>query len=137
MTENSSESLEEARRYVRRKRIFYTVLGVSTHGRSGTRARGAMRKRRSLASVGDVANSDRDRQKRSRQGVDMSAELITSDAQRAHAPSEVRRPHAHDLGSEVGSPADFKGTFSDDRNAIWSRWGWPGGGYSAMLTRAG
>jgi 2TM domain len=26
--EVSSESLEEARRYVRRKRIFYTVLGV-------------------------------------------------------------------------------------------------------------
>jgi two-component system, LytTR family, sensor kinase len=28
MSEVSSESLEEARRYVRRKRIFYTVLGV-------------------------------------------------------------------------------------------------------------
>jgi 2TM domain len=28
MPEISSESLEEARRYVRRKRIFYTVLGV-------------------------------------------------------------------------------------------------------------
>src|ERR687898_216598 len=28
MSEISRESLEEARRYVRRKRIFYTVLGV-------------------------------------------------------------------------------------------------------------
>jgi fatty acid desaturase len=28
MSDISSESLEEARRYVRRKRIFYTVLGV-------------------------------------------------------------------------------------------------------------
>jgi hypothetical protein len=28
MSEISSESLAEARRYVRRKRIFYTVLGV-------------------------------------------------------------------------------------------------------------
>ena len=28
MSERSSESLEEARRYVRHKRIFYTVLGV-------------------------------------------------------------------------------------------------------------
>lgn len=28
MSEVSSESLEEARRHVRRKRIFYTVLGV-------------------------------------------------------------------------------------------------------------
>jgi hypothetical protein len=28
MSEVSSEPLEEARRYVRRKRIFYTVLGV-------------------------------------------------------------------------------------------------------------
>jgi hypothetical protein len=28
MSDMSSESLEEARRYVRRKRIFFTVLGV-------------------------------------------------------------------------------------------------------------
>jgi hypothetical protein len=28
MSEISPESLEEARRYVRRKRIFYSVLGV-------------------------------------------------------------------------------------------------------------
>ena len=28
MSERSSESLEDARQYVRRKRIFYTVLGV-------------------------------------------------------------------------------------------------------------
>ena len=38
-------------------------------------------------------------------------------------------------GGEVGSPANFKGKFSDDRNAIWGRWEWPGGGYCAMLTR--
>ena len=28
MSDASNESLEEARRYVRRKRIFYTVLGI-------------------------------------------------------------------------------------------------------------
>jgi hypothetical protein len=40
-------------------------------------------------------------------------------------------------GGEVGSPANFKGTFSDDRKMISGRWEWPGGGYSATLTRAG
>jgi hypothetical protein len=40
-------------------------------------------------------------------------------------------------GGEVGSPANFKATFSDDRNTISGRWEWPGGGYSATLTRAG
>jgi hypothetical protein len=40
-------------------------------------------------------------------------------------------------GGEVGSPANFKGTFSDDRKTISGRWEWPGGGYSATLTRAG
>ena len=40
-------------------------------------------------------------------------------------------------GGEVGSPANFKGMFSDDRNTISGRWEWPGGGYSATLTRAG
>jgi 2TM domain len=28
MSESSNDALEEARRYVRRKRIFYTVLGI-------------------------------------------------------------------------------------------------------------
>jgi hypothetical protein len=39
-------------------------------------------------------------------------------------------------GGEVGSPANFKGTLSDDRNTISGRWEWPGGGYAATLTRA-
>jgi hypothetical protein len=38
-------------------------------------------------------------------------------------------------GGEVGSPANFKGTFSADRNTISGRWEWPGGGYEATLTR--
>ena len=38
-------------------------------------------------------------------------------------------------GGEVGSPASFKGTFSEDRNRISGRWEWPGGGYEATLTR--
>jgi len=38
-------------------------------------------------------------------------------------------------GGDVGSPANFKGTFSEDRNRISGRWEWPGGGYEATLTR--
>src|SRR5918993_1427362 len=34
-------------------------------------------------------------------------------------------------GGFVGSPANFKGKFSDDHNTITSRWEWPGGGYEA------
>lgn len=40
-------------------------------------------------------------------------------------------------GGDVGSPANFKATLSDDRNTISGRWEWPGGGYSATLTRVG
>ena len=38
-------------------------------------------------------------------------------------------------GGEVGSPARYRGTFSEDRNTITGRWEWPGGGYSATMTR--
>ncbi len=38
-------------------------------------------------------------------------------------------------GGEAGSPASFKGRFSDDRNTITGRWEWPGGGYEATMTR--
>ena len=40
-------------------------------------------------------------------------------------------------GGFVGSPGNFKGTFSDDRNTITGRWEWPGGGYEATMTRVG
>lgn len=39
-------------------------------------------------------------------------------------------------GGFVGSPASFKGEFSDDRNTVTGRWEWPGGGYEATMTRA-
>jgi hypothetical protein len=39
-------------------------------------------------------------------------------------------------GGEVGSAANLKATFSDDRNTISGRWEWLGGGYSATLTSA-
>lgn len=39
-------------------------------------------------------------------------------------------------GGQRGSPAHFKGTFSDDRNTVTGRWEWPGGGYEATMTRA-
>jgi Protein of unknown function (DUF1579) len=39
-------------------------------------------------------------------------------------------------GGFVGSPANFKGKFSDDHNTITGRWEWPGGGYKATMTRA-
>jgi hypothetical protein len=38
-------------------------------------------------------------------------------------------------GGEVGSPASFKGRFSDDRTTISGRWEWPGGGYEATMSR--
>lgn len=38
-------------------------------------------------------------------------------------------------GGERGSPAAFKGKFSDDSNTITGAWEWPGGGYQATLTR--
>ena len=38
-------------------------------------------------------------------------------------------------GGFVGSPANFKGKFSDDRNTITGRWEWPGGGYEATMFR--
>ena len=39
-------------------------------------------------------------------------------------------------GGFVGSPAFFKGAFSDDRRTISGGWEWPGGGYEATLTRS-
>ncbi len=39
-------------------------------------------------------------------------------------------------GGFVGSPANFKGKFSDDHNTVIGRWEWPGGGYEATITRA-
>ena len=38
-------------------------------------------------------------------------------------------------GGFVGSPAHFKGTFSEDGNTISGHWEWPGGGYQATMTR--
>jgi hypothetical protein len=38
-------------------------------------------------------------------------------------------------GGFVGSPASFEGRFSEDRNTVSGRWGWPGGGYEATMTR--
>ncbi len=38
-------------------------------------------------------------------------------------------------GGYVGSPAAFKGTFSDDHNTISGGWEWPGGGYESTMTR--
>jgi hypothetical protein len=40
-------------------------------------------------------------------------------------------------GGFVGSPAAFKGEFSDDHNTITDRWEWPGGGYAATMIRTG
>ena len=40
-------------------------------------------------------------------------------------------------GGFAGSPARYKGEFSDDRNTVTGAWEWPGGGYEATMTRAG
>lgn len=37
---------------------------------------------------------------------------------------------------EVGSPASYKGAFSDEHNTVTGRWVWPGGGYESTMTRA-
>lgn len=39
-------------------------------------------------------------------------------------------------GGPVGSPASFRGSFSDDRTKLTGRWEWPGGGYETTMTRA-
>ncbi|MEP7339648.1 MAG: hypothetical protein ABI977_18060 [Acidobacteriota bacterium] len=38
-------------------------------------------------------------------------------------------------GGEKGSPAYYKGTFSDDGNTLTGGWVWPGGGYETTTTR--
>lgn len=35
----------------------------------------------------------------------------------------------------IGSPAVYTGVFSKDGNSLTGEWKWPGGGYSATLTR--
>ena len=38
-------------------------------------------------------------------------------------------------GGEKGSPAYYKGTFSEDGNTLTGSWVYPGGGYDAVSTR--
>jgi len=38
-------------------------------------------------------------------------------------------------GGEKGSPAYYKGTFSDDGDTLTGEWVWPGGGYQSSATR--
>jgi hypothetical protein len=38
-------------------------------------------------------------------------------------------------GGEKGSPAFYKGRFSDDGNTLTGAWEWPGGGYESTATR--
>jgi len=38
-------------------------------------------------------------------------------------------------GGEKGSPAYYKGTFSNDGNTLTGGWVWPGGGYETTTTR--
>lgn len=38
-------------------------------------------------------------------------------------------------GGEKGSPAYFRGTFSEDENTLTGSWVWPGGGYESIATR--
>ena len=38
-------------------------------------------------------------------------------------------------GGEKGSPAYYKGTFSEDGNTLTGGWTYPGGGYEAVSTR--
>ena len=38
---------------------------------------------------------------------------------------------------DVGSPARFEGSFSEDGEAKTGAWTWPGGGYESTMTRVG
>ena len=38
-------------------------------------------------------------------------------------------------GGEKGSPAYYRGTFSDDGDTLSGGWTWPGGGYESTATR--
>lgn len=38
-------------------------------------------------------------------------------------------------GGEKGSPAYYRGVFSDDGNTLTGGWTWPGGGYDTVATR--
>jgi hypothetical protein len=38
---------------------------------------------------------------------------------------------------EVGSPARYTGTFSEDGTINTGAWSWPGGGYDSTITRTG
>jgi hypothetical protein len=38
-------------------------------------------------------------------------------------------------GGEKGSPMYYQGTFSDDGKAVNGGWHWPGGGYTANMTK--
>jgi len=38
-------------------------------------------------------------------------------------------------GGEKGSPAYYKGTFSEDDSTLSGGWHWPGGGYNSVATR--
>ena len=39
-------------------------------------------------------------------------------------------------GGEIGSPAYFRGRFTDGGDTIVGGWVWPGGGYDVTITRA-
>jgi hypothetical protein len=39
-------------------------------------------------------------------------------------------------GGYIGSPAAYRGSFSDDGNTLSGRWDWPGGGYESISVRA-
>jgi hypothetical protein len=38
-------------------------------------------------------------------------------------------------GGAKGSPAAFRGTWSDSRTVLRGAWKWPGGGYATVMTR--
>jgi hypothetical protein len=38
-------------------------------------------------------------------------------------------------GGEKGSPAYYRGTFSEDGNSATGAWVYPGGGYESTMTR--
>jgi hypothetical protein len=66
---------------------------------------------------------------------DCTSHLFDNDGNAFTYVWEVEEDYLTIWGGERGSPAFFKGKFSDDGNTLTGAWEWPGGGYESTSTR--
>ncbi|MFB9431687.1 hypothetical protein [Streptoalloteichus tenebrarius] len=69
-------------------------------------------------------------------GVDVRSRTYTNTGDTLDYVYELEGDVLTIWGGEKGSPAYFRGSFSDGDTTIAGRWVWPGGGYTATMTRA-